>query len=668
MGGKGKSIVIVEDKESSDAGAAAADNVQKEQLRPVSYADLHPNISSSPSLPPKLGFCALRLPQQHLSPSLLAALSASLQGGGLLVLLLPNLPSWEHLRASPSPTPGGGRRGQGRAVSALLDGEREACSSLFFQRCLVRLPHCRAAFFLTDRLDILPYSPGLKLPVLPPAPAPASHPDEDDMDLPSLQTSLAPSPVVGPLLSLARSLPQARALLTFWDAASEKESSLLRAGTVVMKGGRKRGKTAALGLGLAGAVAFGFSNVFVTAATPARAQTIFKFLLRGLDALGWEEEKDYEVVVQGGRREGGSEGGRAGGPSMLVVRVNVFRAHRQTVQYLFPEDAARLESAEVLAVDEAAALPEACFRKLLGPYLTFVAVGGGEGGGEGGAGPAAVAAVVRMLQSQAGSSAEEVAREAAAEVRGSQSKKGERQVHEERWRKAAEAVSSLRGGRRVVEVAMEEPVLWGQGDPLETWVGRMVGGGEGGREGGMGLRFGTPAPWECRLFYLEAETLLAGHPVTELMLERVLYVYGAWARGPEGEGGAEVGREGEHWLVLLGPEAEAQGGEGGAPRRAGSRACAGGGRGGGGEGGRGGGAAVGGGASSHTPGRDADGLREKGGAGAGEFLGGKAGRGAVGWEGGREGGGAASAARDLGYWREGKGGVRGGRRSGRTGV
>jgi len=44
MGGKGKSIVIVEDKEGSDAGAAAADNVQKEQLRYVivlSYALLY---------------------------------------------------------------------------------------------------------------------------------------------------------------------------------------------------------------------------------------------------------------------------------------------------------------------------------------------------------------------------------------------------------------------------------------------------------------------------------------------------------------------------------------------------------------------------------------------------------------------------------------------------
>jgi hypothetical protein len=72
MGGKGKSIVIVEDKESSDAGAAAADNVQKEQLRYVivfPYAllgdALHcpsyklPRLACpSPSSPPRHEHCA----------------------------------------------------------------------------------------------------------------------------------------------------------------------------------------------------------------------------------------------------------------------------------------------------------------------------------------------------------------------------------------------------------------------------------------------------------------------------------------------------------------------------------------------------------------------------------------------------------------------------------
>jgi len=344
-------------------------------------------------------------------------------------------------------------------------------------------------------------------------------------------------------------------------------------GTVVMRGGGGRGKTCALGLGLAGAIAFGFSNVFLTAETPRKAQEVFRFVLKGFDVMGWKEEEEYEVVVQEGGKEGGSgrsgtgpagsKGGREGGKAPVILRINVFRGHRQTVQFIYPDDGGRLEQAEVLAIDDAASLPPSLVKNLLGPYLTFIAI---EEGGEGGAGPAAVGELMARVKAQASSTAGEVAAAAAAEVRGSQTKKGERQVHEERWRKAAEAVSALGAGRRsVVEVGMEEPVLWRGKDPLERWVGRM--GGVGGREGGggVGLRFGTPAPWECELFYVERRTLLSGHAMTELLLERVMFVYGAWARRREGGWVGEVGREGEHLLVLLGPEAEEQGERGGLP-------------------------------------------------------------------------------------------------------
>lgn len=38
------------------------------------------------------------------------------------------------------------------------------------------------------------------------------------------------------------------------------------------------------------------------------------------------------------------------------MRVNVYREHRQTLQYLYPSDSAKLEQAEVLAIDDAGAL------------------------------------------------------------------------------------------------------------------------------------------------------------------------------------------------------------------------------------------------------------------------------------------------------------------------
>ena len=96
-------------------------------------------------------------------------------------------------------------------------------------------------------------------------------------------------------------------------------------------------------------------------------------------------------------------------------------------------------------------------------------------GGAGGAGPSTAAALLERLRTQASSTASQVAAAAAAEVKGSQNRKGERKVHEERWRKAAEAVSALGSTRSFVHVEVESPVHWARRDPLERWAARMLG-------------------------------------------------------------------------------------------------------------------------------------------------------------------------------------------------
>jgi hypothetical protein len=60
-----------------------------------------------------------------------------------------------------------------------------------------------------------------------------------------------------------------------------------------------------------------------------------------------------------------------------VVRVNVFRNHRQTVQYIQPQHHARLAQAELLVIDEAAAIPLPLVKAMLGPYLVFLCSTGG---------------------------------------------------------------------------------------------------------------------------------------------------------------------------------------------------------------------------------------------------------------------------------------------------
>lgn len=66
-----------------------------------------------------------------------------------------------------------------------------------------------------------------------------------------------------------------------------------------------------------------------------------------------------------------------------VVRVNVFRDHRQTIQYVHPTDGNKLGQAELVVIDEAAAIPLPLVKNLLGPYLVFMAstINGYEGTG-----------------------------------------------------------------------------------------------------------------------------------------------------------------------------------------------------------------------------------------------------------------------------------------------
>eukprot|EP00971_Amphidinium_carterae_P221269 4392858-Amphidinium_carterae.1 len=123
---------------------------------------------------------------------------------------------------------------------------------------------------------------------------------------------------MGPIVGATRTLDQAKAVMTFLDVVSEKTLNQ----TVVLTAGRGRGKSAALGLALSTAVAYGYSNIFVTAPSPENLTTVFEFILKGFDALGMSEHQEYELV-------------QSDNPELnkALVRINIFKDHRQTIQY-----------------------------------------------------------------------------------------------------------------------------------------------------------------------------------------------------------------------------------------------------------------------------------------------------------------------------------------------
>lgn len=53
--------------------------------------------------------------------------------------------------------------------------------------------------------------------------------------------------------------------------------------------------------------------------------------------------------------------------------LNIFRDHPQAVRFIYPGDVDnKLEQAEVVVIDEAAAIPLPLLKKLLGPYIVLM--------------------------------------------------------------------------------------------------------------------------------------------------------------------------------------------------------------------------------------------------------------------------------------------------------
>jgi N-acetyltransferase 10 len=314
---------------------------------------------------------------EALTPNLLARTVETVEGGGIVVVLLSTLDSLTKLYSLTMDS-----------HSKFRTEAHPSVTGRFNERLVLSLGGCATCVVTDDELNILPISSHIRhIAPLEDDDAGGNVGGKDGLGgaaaLKDLIDSLADAQPAGALVAGCRTMDQARAVATFVDAASERT---LRS-TVALTAARGRGKSAALGLSIAGALALGYSNIFVTAPSPENLRTLFEFAVRGLEALGHKEHLDYDLV------ESASSGDATASTSnnknekssgvRSIVRLNVFRTHRQTVQYIHPQHHAALAQAELLVIDEAAAIPLPLVRAMLGPYLVFLCstINGYEGTG-----------------------------------------------------------------------------------------------------------------------------------------------------------------------------------------------------------------------------------------------------------------------------------------------
>jgi len=196
----------------------------------------------------------------------------------------------------------------------------------FNERFLLSLGSNPSCLVVDDELNVLPISAGKDIVPIDPdlgvGVAKSSGKGkrrelEGEAELRALKESLKDTKGIGEVVAEARTLDQAKSILTFTDAITSKSLSQ----TVSLTAARGRGKSAALGLSIALAVLHSYSNIFVTSPSPENLKTLFEFIFKGFDKLGWEEHLDYDIVQSTNPEWKGA-----------VVRVNIFRQHRQTIQ------------------------------------------------------------------------------------------------------------------------------------------------------------------------------------------------------------------------------------------------------------------------------------------------------------------------------------------------
>ena len=238
-----------------------------------------------------------------------------------------------------------------------------------------------------------------------------------------------------------------------------------------------------MGLAVAGAIGMGYANVFVTSPSPENLGTFFSFVLKGFDALGYKEHLDYDLVESSNPAFG-----------KAIVRINVTRNHRQTIQYILPQHHERATQAELLVIDEAAAIPLPVVQKLLGPYLVFLCstVNGYEGTGR--------ALSLKLISN--------LRKDASRGVVGGGGSGGS---------------NNASGARLLREVSLAEPCRYSFGDRVEAWLNGLL--CLDAADATPPLLGALPPPGACDLFEVNRDTLFSAHKASELFLKRMMSLY-----------------------------------------------------------------------------------------------------------------------------------------------
>ncbi|KAH8235717.1 hypothetical protein KR032_006117 [Drosophila birchii] len=391
------------------------------------------------------GVCVLQ-DFEALTPNLLARTVETVEGGGLIILLLKTMQSLKQLYTMSMDVH---KRYRTEA--------HQTVTCRFNERLILSLADCQRCLVVNDDLTVLPLS-SKTINVTPVNPDGAGR-SPNEASLKELKESLLNVQPAGALVNLCKTYDQANAVAQFIEALVDKQLKP----PMSLTAARGRGKSAALGLSIAAAVAFGYVNVYVTSPHPENLITLFEFVLKGFDALEYQEHADYTII-----RSTNAEYKKA------IIRINITRSSRQTIQYIAPSDTHLLNAADLLLIDEAAAIPLPLVKKMIGPYLVFMAstINGYEGTG-------------RSL--------------------------------------SLKLISQLQKDNNArPPLKLEESIRYRENDDIEKWLINLL---CLDASTVPGISSGCPTPDACELYYVDRDALFSYHKAAEAFLHRLVSIY-----------------------------------------------------------------------------------------------------------------------------------------------
>lgn len=398
---------------------------------------------------------------EAIQPNILARTVETVEGGGVVVILLNTLHSLKQLYT------------MSMDVHARYRTEsHQDVVSRFNERFILSLIDCESSCIIDDRFNILPVCSQ----ILHISPVPKVDTSLTDPKLLELRDSVANQQPISSLVTLCKTYDQAKAVIKFTDILTKKTSKA----TVSLTAARGRGKSAALGLSIASAVAHGYSNIHVTSPTPENLHTLFEFVLKGLKAVHLTEHHDFTVIRSNDPKHGNA-----------IVRINVYKDHNQSIHYIDPIEASQsklsVQMSNLFVIDEAAAIPLPIVKTFLTSQLVFLSstINGYEGTGR----SLSLKLLNQLRQNTANAT------------------------------KQDQFISS----GLVDELTLGEPIRYKANDPVERWLTNLL--CLDATIEDLPWTAGCPVPKDCQLYYINRDTLFSYHKTSESFLHQLMALY-----------------------------------------------------------------------------------------------------------------------------------------------